>query len=120
MELTNKQFGMLRGDEGEATAYAMRIQEGLRRVFGAKRMVPITRAHVALSAQDADLWFVEKFVNMGGKCTIAPTVNPSIDIDYLNRHLAEVPKAGKEIVSKTNEAYRKIGAQLTFNCTPYL
>ena len=89
-------------------------------LIGAKRMVPITRAHVALSAQDADLWFVEKLVNMGGKCKIAPTVNPSIDIGYLNRHLAEVPQEGKDIVSKTNDAYRKIGAQLTFNCTPYL
>ena len=120
MYLTKEQLGKLHGEEGEAVAYSMRIQEGLGRVFGAKRMVPITRAHVALSAQDADLWFVEKLVNMGGRCRIAPTVNPSIDIDYLNRHLAEVPDTGKEIVSKTNVAYRKIGAQLTFDCTPYL
>lgn len=120
MELTKEQLGMLNGEQGEAVAYAMRIQEGLGRVFGAKRMVPITRAHVALSAQDADLWFVEKLVNLGGKCKIAPTVNPSIDISYLNRHLAEVPQEGVDIVSKTNEAYRKIGAALTFDCTPYL
>ncbi|MCQ4815610.1 aconitase X catalytic domain-containing protein [Cloacibacillus evryensis] len=120
MELTKDQLDMLHGAQGDAVAYAMRIQEGLGRVFGAKRMVPITRAHVALSAQDADLWFVEKLVDMGGKCKIPPTVNPSIDIGYLNRHLAEIPREGKDIVSKTNDAYRKIGAQLTFNCTPYL
>ena len=119
MELTKDQLDMLHGAQGDAVAYAMRIQEGLGRVFGAKRMVPITRAHVALSAQDADLWFVEKLVDMGGKCKIPPTVNPSIDIGYLNRHLAEIPREGKDIVSKTNDAYRKIGAQLTFNCTPY-
>ena len=59
MELTKDQLGMLHGEQGEAVAYAMRIQEGLGRVVGAKRMVPITRARVALSAQDADLWFVE-------------------------------------------------------------
>jgi hypothetical protein len=57
---------------------------------------------------------------LGGKCKIPPTVNPSVDVCYLNRHLAEVPEKGKEIVAATNEAYREIGAILTFNCTPYL
>lgn len=120
MELTREQEEMLAGGHGEAVAYAMRIQAGVGRVFGAKRMVPITRTHVALSAQDADLWFVEKMLALGGKCRVSPTVNPSINLAYLNRHLAEIPKEGLEIVTATNEAYRKIGATLTFNCTPYL
>jgi hypothetical protein len=120
MVLTDEQEKMLAGDCGDAVAYAMRIQTGLGRVFGAKRMVPITRAHVALSAQDADLWFVEKLLGLGGKCKIPPTVNPSVDVCYLNRHLAEVPEKGEEIVAATNKAYREIGAVLTFNCTPYL
>jgi predicted aconitase len=111
---------MLNGVHGEAVAYSMRIQVGMGRIFGAKRMVPITRAHVALSAQDADVWFVEKMLGMGGKCKIAPTVNPSIDLSYLNQHLAQIPEAGLDIVSRTNEAYKKIGAVLSFNCTPYL
>ena len=29
MELTKEQLGMLNGEQGEAVAYAMRIQEGL-------------------------------------------------------------------------------------------
>lgn len=120
MILTEEQEQMLKGDQGEAVAYSMRIQTGLGRVFGAKSMVPITRAHVALSSQDADLWFVEKLLSLGGKCKIPPTVNPSIDLCYLNRHLAEIPDEGKRIVSATNAAYRKIGAILTFDCTPYL
>lgn len=120
MELTREQQDMLEGRHGQAVAYAMRIQTGLGRVFGAKRMVSITRAHVALSAQDADLWFVSKMLELGGKCKISPTVNPSINLAYLNRHLAEIPKEGIDIVTATNEAYRKIGATLTFNCTPYL
>lgn len=120
VKLTRVQQDMLDGKHGEAVAYAMRVQEGVGRVFGARRMVPITRAHVALSAQDADRWFVEKIVNMGGVCKISPTVNPSIDLAYLDRHLAEIPPAGKEIVNATNEAYRKVGATLTFDCTPYL
>ena len=50
----------------------MRIQAGVGRVFGAKRMVPITRTHVALSAQDADLWFVEKLLALGESAKCPP------------------------------------------------
>lgn len=120
MKLTREQDEMLNGAFGEAVAYSMRIQTGMGRVFGAGRMVPITRAHVALSSQDADLWFVEKMLGMGGKCKIPPTVNPSIDLSYLSQHLAEIPDEGTRIVSSTNEAYKKIGAVLSFDCTPYL
>ena len=118
VKLTKVQQDMLDGKHGEAVAYAMRVQEGVGRC-PCPMMVPIM-SHVALSAQDADRWFVEKIVNMGGVCKISPTVNPSIDLAYLNRHLAEIPPAGKEIVNATNEAYRKVGATLTFDCTPYL
>ena len=120
MKLTQEQNDMLNGVYGQAVAYSMRIQVGMGNIFGADRMVPITRAHVALSSQDADLWFVEKMLAMGGKCKIPPTVNPSINLSYLNQHLAEIPEEGVRIVSKTNEAYKKIGAVLSFNCTPYL
>ncbi len=120
MHLTKEQQDMLDGHYGEAIAYSMRVQVGMGRVFGAKRMVPVTRTHVALSSQDADCWFVEKIVNMGGKCKISPTVNPSVNLKYLDQHLAEIPKEGKDIVTRTNEGYRKVGATLTFNCTPYL
>lgn len=120
MYLTEYQKDMLEGKYGEGAALAMKIQVGIGETFEAERMVEITRTHVALSAQDADLWFVEKLLNKGAKCKISPTVNPSIDIKYLNEHLFEVPKAGVDIVTATNEAYKKIGATLTFNCTPYL
>ena len=61
-----------------------------------------------------------KAPEQGARCRISPTVNPSIDLAYLNEHLFEIPKEGIDIVTATNEAYRKIGATLTFDCTPYL
>jgi predicted aconitase len=118
--LTQEQQDMLEGRHGGAVEYAMKIQVGVGRIFGAGRMVPVTRTHVALSAQDADLWFVRKLLDLGGACKISPTVNPSINLSYLNRHLCEIPQEGLDIVSRTNDAYRRIGATLTFNCTPYL
>ena len=49
MELTEEQKDMLNGKYGEGTAYAMKIQVAIGESFDAPRMVPITRAHVALS-----------------------------------------------------------------------
>lgn len=120
MKLTKYEQDMLDGKHGEGVAMAMKIQVGLGKAFNAKRMVEITRTHVALSAQDADLWFVEKLLNLGARCKISPTVNPSINIGYLDDNLFEVPRKGVDIVTATNEAYKKIGATLTFDCTPYL
>ena len=120
MKLTNYEQDVLNGKYGEGAAMAMEIQVAIGETFDAPRMVPVTRTHVALSAQDADLWFAEKLLSKGAKCKIPPTINPSICIKYLNEHLHEVPDEGKNIVFATNEAYRKLGAQLTFDCTPYL
>ena len=76
MILTDEQKAMLDGKYGEGAAYAMKIQVGIGECFDAERMVPIKRAHVALSNQDGDLWFAEKLVKAGAHCRVAPTVNP--------------------------------------------
>lgn len=120
MKLTSREKDILNGKYGEGMAMAMEIQVALGETFDADIMVPITRAHVALSAQDADLWFAEKLLDKGAFCKVSPTVNPSINLKYLNEHLFEIPEEGMKRVSATNEAYRKLGATLTFNCTPYL
>ena len=120
MKLTRLENDMLTGKHGEGVALAMKVQVGIGRAFDARRMVPIARAHVALSAQDADLWFVSKLLNGGAHCVVSPTVNPSIDIAYLDRHLFAVPQEGKDIVAATNEAYRRIGATMTLDCAPGL
>jgi predicted aconitase len=120
MQLTDLERDMLEGKYGEGTALAMRVQVGVGKAFDAERMVPITRAHVALSAQDADLWFVSKLLDGGAHCVISPTVNPSIDIAYLDEHLWAVPQEGKDIVGATNEAYTRIGATMTLDCAPGL
>lgn len=120
MILTKYEQETLDGKHGEGVAMAMEIQVAIGETFEADRMVPVTRTHVALSAQAADVWFARALLEKGARCVVPPTVNPSINIKYLNEHLHEVPDEGKQIVRDCNEAYRKLGAQLTFNCTPYL
>ena len=86
MELTREQNDMLDGKYGKGVAYAMKIQVAIGEAFDAPRMVPITRAHVALSNQEADLWFAEKMLEGGAKCRISPTVNPGFCLSYFTEH----------------------------------
>lgn len=119
MNLTQEEKDMLSGKYGKGTAIAMKIQVAIGEVFNAPKMVPVSRTHVALSNQEADLWFVEKLVNEGAKCRISPTVNPGFNLEYF-QCITDVKKEDEEIIKRTREAYKKIGATLTYDCTPYL
>ncbi|WP_432666335.1 aconitase X catalytic domain-containing protein [Wukongibacter baidiensis] len=119
MELTQKQQDMLDGKYGKGVAMAMKIQVAVGESFDAKRMVPITRAHVALSNQEADLWFAEKLLNAGAKCTVAPTVNPGFCLSYMTK-VVDVPEEDQKLMQRTHDAYKGLGAILSYNCTPYL
>lgn len=119
MKFTKEDKDMLNGKYGEGVALAMEIQKAIGEAFGAEKMVPITKAHVALSNQEADLWFVEKMLDKEAVCRISPTVNPPYNLEYFQRHV-EFTDEEIDILQRTREAYRKIGAILTYNCTPYL
>ena len=119
MKLTSEQQDMLDGKYSEGAAYAMKIQVAIGECFDARRMVPITRAHVALSNQQADLWFCEKLVNAGAKCRVTPTVNPGFCYDFFTKKNM-VDEEFADLMQRTHNAYKKIGAELTYNCTPYI
>ncbi len=121
MILNDEQKAMLDGKFGEGAAYAMKIQVGIGECFDAPRMLPIKRAHVALSNQAGDLWFAEKLVAAGAKCRVAPTVNPGFCLGHFTGDCAN-PVAGPdaEHMQRTDNAYRALGAVLSYNCTPYI
>ena len=119
MKLTQEQQDMLDGKYGKGTAYAMKIQVAIGESFDTERMVPITRAHVALSNQEADLWFCEKLLSEGAKCRVTPTVNPGFCLDFFKNRNMVAPEYA-DLMQRTHNAYRAIGAQLTYNCTPYI
>lgn len=119
MKLTSEEQAMLDGKYGEGTRLAMKILAAVGEAYGAEKMVPVTRTHVALSNQEADLWFAEKLVKGGASCRVAPTVNPSFNLEQFKCFTSIEPE-DEAIVKRTHEAYRKLGAILTYNCTPYL
>ncbi len=119
MNLTSVEMDMLSGKFGAGTATAMKILAAIGDAFGAARMVEISRAHVALSNQEADLWFVEKLVSGGAACRVSPTVNPGFNLEYF-QNITEIKAEDEEVIKRTRSAYKTIGATLTYNCTPYL
>lgn len=121
MILNDEQKAMLEGKYGEGAAYAMKIQVGIGECFDAQRMVPIKRAHVALSNQDGDLWFAEKLVKAGARFRVAPTLNPGFCTGHFTGACAH-PADAEDIAHmiRTDNAYRALGAVLSYNCTPYI
>ncbi|MDO5424767.1 MAG: aconitase X catalytic domain-containing protein [Eubacteriales bacterium] len=119
MELTREEMDMLHGKYGTGAAYAMKIQAAIGESFDAKRMVPITRAHVALSNQDADLWFAEKLLAGGAHCKVSPTVNPGFCLSFFKERRM-VSDEDADLMQRTHNAYKALGATLTYNCTPYV
>ena len=117
MELTPYQQEMLDGAHGRGKAMAMGIQVGIGKCFDAPRLVPVSKVHVSLSAQEADVWFSGRLLEAGASCAVAPTVNPGYSLDYFRDRLTPEAIANME---NTHRIYQSLGARLTYSCTPYL
>lgn len=117
MVLTEYQQELLDGRYGKGKAMSMQILCAVGESFDAPRMVPITRAHVSLSAQEADVWFAGKMLAAGASCAVPPTVNPGYSLSYFRGQLEQ---AAIENMERTHRIYRQLGAVLTYSCTPYL
>lgn len=119
MHLTAQEQEMLGGAHGKGVAMAMQIQKAVGETFRAARFVPVSRVHVALSAQEADIWFAEKMHAAGAVCAVAPTVNPG----YCRRYFEDkgmLDAQGSENMRRTHDVYARLGALPTYSCTPYL
>lgn len=117
MELTDVQRAMLEGEFGRGKATAMQIQMGIGKCFDAPCMAPIQKAHVSLSAQEADVWFSGRLLEAGACCAVAPTVNPGYSLEYFKDRLTPEAIANME---ETHRIYQALGARMTYSCTPYL
>lgn len=111
MILNDEQQAMIDGKYGAGVAYAMKIQLALGEAFDAPRMLPITRAHVALSNQEADLWFAEKILSGGARCRVSPTVNPGFCLSYFTAGGPGYPVDPNfaDLMARTHAAYKGLG-----------
>jgi predicted aconitase len=119
MHLTKEEEKMLNGEFGQGTQKAMELLVAIGDAYDAKRMIPISRAHVASSGQEGDLYFVELLVNGGAKCRVPTSTNPVYDIEYFDK-LFEAPRDEAEVARRVKEGYKRLGAILSWSCVPYL
>lgn len=112
MTLTQYQQDMLDGRYGKGRALAMHIQKTLGEGFRAQRMVPITRAHVTLSAQEADTWFARKLRDAGARCAVPPTVNPGYCLKFFEK-MGYIDEKSSALMRETHQVYQDLGAVLT-------
>jgi len=119
MHLTKEEERILKGEFGEGTQKAMELLVAIGDAYDAEKMIPISRAHAASSGQEGDLYFVELLANGGARCKVPTSTNPVYDIEYFDK-LFEVPKDEAEIARKVMEAYKRVGAILSWSCIPYM
>ena len=110
---------MLEGERGKGVSMAMEILTAVGDSFHAPRLVPVSRAHISLDGQEADLWFTEKMRQAGAVCTVPTTVNPGYCPEFFQQRGLLAPGAA-EHMGRIHRAYEKLGATLTYSCTPYL
>jgi predicted aconitase len=119
MNLTREEEKILSGEFGQGVQRAIELLVAIGDAFDAERMIPITRAHAASSGQEGDLYFVELLANGGAKCRVPTSTNPVYDIDFFHR-LFEVPSDEAKVAQRVMDAYKRVGAILSWSCVPYL
>ena len=119
MKLTDSQNRILKGEYGVGKQKALEILKAVGEGFNAERFVPVDSVHISLSAQGADIWFAEKMAGYGAEFEVIPSVNPGYSLCYFEAKslLSEEARLNME---RTERAYSKLGANLTYSCTPYL
>jgi len=119
MHLTREEERILKGELGEGTQKALELLVAIGDAYDAEKMIPISRAHAASSGQEGDLYFVEILANGGARCKVPTSTNPVYDIPFFHR-LFEIPKFEAEVARRVMEAYKRVGAILSWSCIPYM
>jgi predicted aconitase len=119
MYLTREEQRVLDGEFGEGTKKALELLVAIGDAYDAEKMIPISRAHAASSGQEGDLYFVELLADGGAHCKVPTTTNPVYDIEYFDG-LFDVPKDEAEVAQRVMEAYKRVGAILSWSCIPYM
>jgi len=120
MHLTKDEERILKGESGTGTKNAMEMLVAIGDAYDAEKMVPITRAHAAASGQEGDLYWTELLADGGAKCQVPTSTNPVYDLKYFHRLFKDIPKDEAEVARRVMQAYRKLGAIVSWSCVPYL
>jgi predicted aconitase len=120
MYLTKEEERILNGEFGVGTQKALELLVAIGDAYDAEKMIPISRAHAASSGQEGDLYFVELLADGGARCRVPTSTNPVYDIGYFHCLFDSIPESEAEVARRVMEAYRRVGAILSWSCIPYM
>lgn len=120
MRLDDRDRTVLAGERGPAAALAMRILVRMGEIFGAKRLIDISRAHIdsTIYIGEANLEFAERLAEMGGRVAVPTTLNVS-GVDEFGWKEWAVPSEWAEKARRQMAAYERMGCTPTWTCAPY-
>jgi hypothetical protein len=107
------------GEFGEGMQKAMQLLVAIGDAYDAEKMISVSRAHAASSGQEGDLYFVELLANGGARCKVPTSTNPVYDVEYFD-NLFEIPKYEADVARRVMEAYKRVGAIISWSCIPYM
>src|SRR4030065_323832 len=119
MHLTREEQRILDGEFGEGMQKAIELLVAIGDAYDAPRLIEISRAHAASSGQEGDLYFVELLAKGGAKCRVPTSTNPVYDMECFDP-LFCISRKDSDVARRVKENYRKIGAILSWCCTPYI
>ena len=123
MFLTKLEERILKGEEEDVLARAMRLLVTLGEIQGAKRLVPIHRSQVAgvsyKTAGDATLELLEGLASEGATARTIATQNPA-GMDLERWAEMGIPEGFAEKQRRICSAYERLGIKAACTCTPYL
>jgi predicted aconitase len=122
LQLKQEEQAMLDGAEGQAVQRAIEIVVALAKIYGARRLVPVSSVQVAgvsyKNLGEAGLEFLREWSDQGARVRVPTTLNPAgIDLQQWQvlGFSATFARRQREVI----EAYRAMGITPTCTCTPY-
>jgi predicted aconitase len=121
MHLTREEELIYDGEHGWANQKCMEILVRLGELFDARKLVPISSAHVSgisyKTLGDAPIEFLKALADADGKAKVKATLNPqSLDTEYLVKRL---PKRTVEKQQAILKQFERMNFTPSLTCTPY-
>ncbi|HZB00629.1 MAG TPA: aconitase X catalytic domain-containing protein [Actinomycetota bacterium] len=119
-ELDDCDRALLRGERGEAAAFAMRLVVRMAEIQGAPRLRGVTKAHVdsCLYHGRAGLDFAERLLAGGASVAVPTTLNVS-SLDLLHPEVVRLDDEAAAAAKRLMDAYVAMGCRPTWTCAPY-
>jgi len=122
MELDREEQRMFDGELGEASRESMEILAALGKIYGAKRMIPITSAQIAgvsyKTIGQAGLDYLAGLADKGAKVRVPSFLNPA-GMDREQWKEMGIPEDFAKKQIDILDAYAKMGISKTCTCAPY-